>query len=303
MQHSPRVRVCRSRSQAEPSRELAHAVFRLAPGHLPRYTLKRNSTTSPSDVVRFEAKYQDDMPLHEPSSILLDMQDLGEKNFDVFSRFYAVVLDHWAGAGRRVRWSPSHMSWLCSKDYPPPHNPRDCWLSAPGETFGRPNAPTEEDRAAAADLALNFIQPGRQICQRCWQADPGLHFIAPDVYGDPEIYCVQFPSYTVVDSKGGSGAKKHSGGPFGCRSVEHVIASGWGERGPYLGPLAAYVFGHPLPADEVIAREWCSRCVGTAYNVKANTGDDESRDAWAKKQVEMHVKHLARTLSGWYGDQ
>jgi hypothetical protein len=43
--------------------------------------------------------------------------------------------------------------------------------------------------------------------------------------------------------------------------------------------------------------------VGTAYNVKANTGDDESRDAWAKKQVEMHVKHLARTLSGWYGDQ
>jgi hypothetical protein len=181
---------------------------------------------------------------------------------DAFSRFYAVILDHWEGSGRRVRWSRPHKAWLRSRD-DPAHNPRDCWVDSPGESFGRPDGPSEESRAAAAELALDFTQQRTRLCQRCWHFDPGLHFIAPNVYGEPEVYCVQVPSYTMVDSAGGTGRHKHWGSPFGCQSVAHAIDVGSGE---YIGPLAAYVFGNPLPAEEVIAREWCSRCLRAAHD-------------------------------------
>ena len=98
------------------------------------------------------------------------------------------------------------------------------------------------------------------ICNRCGQREPGLHFIAPNVYGDAELYCVQMPSYSVVESSGGSGHLKHWGSPFGCQAVAYDIDSDRRGSGGYIGPRAAYVYGRPLPAEEVIGRDWCSRC-------------------------------------------
>ncbi len=219
---------------------------------------------------------------------------------DAFSKFYAVVLDHGAGSGHRVRWSRTHKAWLCSRD-----TPHDCWVDSPGETDGRPDAPSEADRAAAAVLALEVTRPQRTwMCQRCWHADPGLHFIAPNIYGGPEVYCVQVPSYTVVDSAGGNGRAKHWGSPFGCQSVHHDIDWERQRPGEYIGPLAAYVFGMPLPAEEVIARGWCSRCQRAAHNVRTDAASrDESETERARGQVKKHVKGLADALAEYYGEQ
>ena len=219
---------------------------------------------------------------------------------DAFSLFYAVVLHHQSGAGRRVRWSPQHGAWVRSSDYA--RYGRDPWLDEPGEVYGKPDAPTEQDRAEAASLAHSVISPETRpfFCQRCWRSDPGSHFIAPDVYGEAELYCLQVPAYSVVASSGGSGTVKHWGSPFGCHSVKHNIDSDLGGRGPYIGPLAAYVFGHPLPADEVINREWCSRCAGSANN--AHDASRQGQAEWASEQVRKHVRRLSRALTEYYGE-
>jgi hypothetical protein len=222
-----------------------------------------------------------------------------DSSLDVFSRFHAVVLHHWVGSGYRVIWSPDNKTWLRSRDYEHPSSP---WLNSPGEMRGKPDGPSDEDRAAAATLALEFTRREMPLCQRCWQRHPGLHFIAPNIYGDPEIYCVQMPSYTVVDSRGGSGRKKHWGSPFSCQSVEYDVDSG-NEPRQYIGPLAVYFFGKPLPAEEVIAREWCSRCEGAAYNVRANSkSSGESEVDWARDRVERKVRYIARVLDEYYGN-
>jgi hypothetical protein len=154
--------------------------------------------------------------------------------------------------------------------------------------WGNPDAPTEEDRAAAAMLALTVVGPS-WFCQRCLQSDPGLHFIASDVFGRPAVYCVQVPSYSVVNSSGGGGDRKHSGRPWGCRSV-----------GSWIDPdaRAAYVYGQPLPAEEVINREWCSRCQSAAANVVDNAAaQGESATDWDEERTRRDVRVLMRQLA------
>ncbi|NMO50413.1 hypothetical protein HH310_04300 [Actinoplanes sp. TBRC 11911] len=221
-----------------------------------------------------------------------------------FSRFYAVVLGHWAGGGRRIRWSTQHNAWVRGEAYG--RYLADPWLTEPGQTFGRPDGPAEEDQVAASALANSVVKPdGRPFfCQRCWGSGPESHFIAPDVYGDPELYCVQMPAYSVVDSSGGSGEVKHWGSPYGCQSVDQSIDTASTGREPYLGPCAAYVFGRPLPADEVINRDWCSRCTGFASNVKHNAAErGEDQVEWARKETRRHVRRLSRSLAEYYGEQ
>jgi hypothetical protein len=223
---------------------------------------------------------------------------------DVLSRFYAVVLNHFAGAGRRVRWSPTHRAWLQSHPYAR-HGTRP-WLASPGETFDLPDAPYEDELTAAITLAHRVTAPSRSpwFCQHCWQTTPAIHFIAPDIHGDPELYCVQTPSFAIVDSSGGSGTVKHWGSPFGCQSVGSSIDSELYGRGEYIGPLAGYVYGRPLPAEEVINRDWCSRCVGTAHNVRTNAATKgESEAEWARERAKRHVTRLGLELAQYYGDE
>lgn len=130
-----------------------------------------------------------------------------------------------------------------------------------------------------------------------------MHYIAPDVYGDPALYCVQVPPYSVVDSKGGRGSAKHWGSPFGCQSVTRFIDIGMNVSGPYMGPLAAYTFGEPLVADEVIDREWCSRCSNTADTVRRNAAErGESEDDWFKEHAKRDLGGLVRDLRDYLDD-
>lgn len=225
----------------------------------------------------------------------------GEK-IDILSQFYAVVLNHRMGSGQRVRWSPPHDAWTSNKDYA--RYLDDPWRSEPGEVFGQSDAPYENELVAALVVAKRVVAPGRNrfYCEYCFRDDAQAHFIAPNVADEPTLYCVQCPAYSVVESSGGSGRVKHWGSPFGCQSVEHHISSGGYSRDPYIGPVAAYVYGRPLPADEVINREWCSRCVGAAHNVRTNaaaSGDEESE--WAREQTQTNVRYLSRRLLDYYG--
>lgn len=221
---------------------------------------------------------------------------------DAFSQFYAVVLDHEAGGSYRVRWSSRHAAWLSTYPYASPG--RSPWHDEPRETLGRPDAPDEESRQAALALARRVTHPpvGQPFyCQQCWQHRPDAHFIAPDVHGSPTLYCVQVPSYEVVDSFGGNGQKKHWGSPFACHAVKSEIDPGL-VRDPRIGPVAAYVFGRPLPADEVIDREWCSRCLGAAENVRSNAAREGADEAeWAQARTEVAVRNLGRMLSSYFG--
>lgn len=199
--------------------------------------------------------------------------------------------------------SPTDRAWLGTHDYARYRS--DPWLDSAGGTFGRPDTPSPDELAAAVALASKVTAPRKPFfCQRCWQSSPAFHFIAPDVYGEPELYCVQIPSFAVVDSAGGSGDLKHWGSPFGCQSVEYAIDSDLYVGGQYIGPLAGYVYGRPLPAEEVINRDWCSRCQGRAQNVRSNAslrGEDETE--LASERGRARVKRLGHELIGYYGDQ
>jgi hypothetical protein len=222
---------------------------------------------------------------------------------DMFSAFYAVVLYHQVRSGLRVRWSPTHTAWVRSAAYS--RYMPDPWLDIPGEVYGHVDAPTEEDRAAAISLAASVIRPERSpfLCQRCGLGESRNHFIAPDVNGDPELYCLQVPAYSVVGSSGGTGRLKHWGSPYGCHSVKYSIDSDAYARRSYIGPLAAYVFGAPLPADGVINREWCARCTGTAANVRSNSaGQGEDAIDWIREEVRKDVLRLSRSLAEYYGE-
>jgi hypothetical protein len=105
----------------------------------------------------------------------------------------------------------------------------------------------------------------------------------------------------MVDSAGGTGRQKHWGSPFGCQSVAHAIDVGSGE---YIGPLAAYVFGNPLPAEEVIAREWCSRCLRAAHDFRTNAASKgESATELASVRGKTYVRRLAHALADYYGER
>lgn len=217
-----------------------------------------------------------------------------DSKLNILSLFYAVVLNHKMGSGQRVRWSSSHSAWTRNRDYA-----RDTWHSEPGQVSGQPDEPYGDELVAALAIAERVVRSGRSqfYCEYCFRNDPQAHFIAPDVEGEPALYCVQSPAYSVVESSGGNGKAKHWGSPFGCQSVKVQISSGGYSREPYIGPVAAYVYGCPLPADEVINREWCSRCAGAAQNVRSNaaTSGDYPLE-WARDRTKTNVGHLSRQL-------
>jgi hypothetical protein len=201
----------------------------------------------------------------------------------------------------RVRWSPIHRAWLRNSDYGRYRRP--AWLSTPGETYGEPDAPYEDELASAISIAERLLHPRKSefFCQRCYRSEPQAHFIAPDVHGEPELYCLQVPAYSVVESSGNSGTVKHWGSPFGCHSVKPYISTGYYTYDSFIGPMAAYTYGRPLPADEVIDREWCARCVNLAANVRNNAaaaGEDETQ--WAREHARSDTARLAQTLATYY---
>jgi ribosomal protein L37E len=230
----------------------------------------------------------------------MDKSDLF-RQLNPFAQLHAVVLDHEMGSGQRVVWSKEHQGWLRNRDWAQSLD-REFWIEEPGLTFGRPDNPIEAQLSAAVDLAQRVVRSeSTWFCQRCGQTAPELHFICPNIYCEPEIYCVEVPSYGVVESHGGNGQVKHWGSPYGCQSVDVVFDSGY--VAPYIGPRALYPFGRPLPANDVITREWCSRCSGAAYNVRdhaSRTGESEL-DAM-RKEAEVYIKHAARQLLRYFGD-
>ncbi|MCU1696061.1 MAG: hypothetical protein JWR34_2124 [Mycobacterium sp.] len=194
-----------------------------------------------------------------------------------------------------MRWSRPHRAWVRNRDYAP-----HAWVDTPGEILGRPDAPSEEDRAEAATLALELTRrDSNKLCQRCWQQDPGLHFIAPNVFGHGDLLR---PGAVLHGRRLGwrRWSTEALGQPYGCQSFKSEIDSGPGEPHGYIGLFAGYAFGRPLPAEEVIARQWCSRCQGRAYNVLANTGGTDSE--WVQRQVKTSVRVLARRLVEYYGE-
>jgi hypothetical protein len=213
---------------------------------------------------------------------------------ELFSQFYAVVLPHAHSATRRVLWSPRYQDWLRSRDGRV--QSRDTFLKRPGTTDGHPDEPDQEKLTAAEELAARvFDSDDPWVCERCGQRAPRLHFIAPDVHGVPAVYCVEVPALDVVESKGVVGLVKHWGSPFACQSVNPAI-----ETGPAdveIGPRVLYPFGKPLPAGDVIARDWCSRCVqsaAAAVEVAARNG--EPVEARMRVQAEIMIKNTALEL-------
>lgn len=74
--------------------------------------------------------------------------------------------------------------------------------------------------------------------------------------------------------------RRHYGGPSGCASVKRYID----EDGDYRkGPRAIYLYGEPLPAEEVIEREWCARCGGYWFNA-GGVSEDHS-DEFMRKET------------------
>ncbi|MGX5691735.1 hypothetical protein ACWKWA_00965 [Dermacoccus abyssi] len=131
---------------------------------------------------------------------------------DPFDAFYGVVLNH--AFGGPLRWSPKHQAWLRSR--------RDGdWLEWETEPVNGDDVDADEytDALVAADAFL-----AAQWCPRCMaEPRPQTHFIALDIHGHPQVFCVQSPAYEIV---GGSGVKKHLGGPAGCQHVRPARLQG-----------------------------------------------------------------------------
>ncbi|AKN16881.1 hypothetical protein MHAE_00955 [Mycobacterium haemophilum DSM 44634] len=124
-----------------------------------------------------------------------------------------------------------------------------------------------------------------------------MHFIVDGIDGEPELYCLQKPSLHVVDSFGGGGRKKHYGGPSGCASVKRYID----EDGDYRkGPRAIYLYGEPLPAEEVIEREWCARCGGYWFN--AGGVSEDYSDEFMRKETRWRIRGLTEDLAARYNE-
>ncbi|MEC5182453.1 hypothetical protein RCH07_003831 [Arthrobacter sp. CG_A4] len=220
------------------------------------------------------------------------------KVFDenLWPKLYAVVLEHDALGGRRVRWNATYQSWVTTRDY---DRYLDFpWESRPGMTMGLEDRPSEDQYTTAHQVIQDWTTATKRFggCERCGSSDLKLHFVTPDVHGEPAVYCVQSPAYSVVDSTGGTCRLKHWGSPFGCQSVEAYIDRGtWAE--PRTGTRAAFLYGRPLTAEQVINRDWCARCTGAASNVRHNAAaGHEDPDEWAYQRATQELKGLARRL-------
>jgi len=182
-------------------------------------------------------------------------RDPAELHAAALSRFAAVVVtDRWGG---RLLWSSSQQAWVPSIHYGVGFLARDGFTPHPDE---------EQVRAVVA-VASRVGDSGWYGCGHCGVHSLGAHFVAPDVFGDPRVYCVQRPSHTVVQSSGGSGRKKHAGEGHGCQSVERQRYT------RNYGPgddEDVYCYGVPMVARDVIDLEWCSRCTSIAVNMRAH---------------------------------
>lgn len=168
---------------------------------------------------------------------------------DSFDRLWAVVV-HDSPGGRRLIWSSEHRTWLPEYDF------RDGFVATPlgSLTF----APASGEVGAVVPLTERLLRD--RICQHCGLADLEDHFVAPDVFGEPSLLCVQMPHPQIVGSSGGNGARKHWGAIDGCSAVRGTFSTAsWGEE--------QIDFGTPLVASHVRDWEWCSRCAGAAGNI------------------------------------
>jgi len=196
---------------------------------------------------------------------------------DVFSEFYAVVLEH-SGRGP-LRWLPSHKGWV--------RYDGDRWADEPavGDDVD------EHQRDAALEAIDRFL--GQRACRRCGAAaNADLHYVAADAAGAPEVYCFQWPAFDVVDSAGGTGTLKHWGSPFGCDAVGGPALQRADVRGVGRDVVAGYAYGTPLRPREVMERAWCSRCRKAAQDMVEGRADSDAVEA----KLERHREGL-RSLS------
>lgn len=195
--------------------------------------------------------------------------------------FYAVVLSHEHGGGP-LRWSRRHRAWLRREQR--------------GDWFDWATEPVEGDVVDADEYAVALLTADRfiekQWCLRCLITPrTETHFIAPDVLGEPEVYCVQRPAYEIV---GGSGTKKHLGGPAGCQHVGPALVTGPVPGVSDHAVVGGLLYGEPLPADEVLLRDWCSICARGAWRVHEQQRSDVYRD-----QHRLQREHLGRVIGQW----
>lgn len=177
----------------------------------------------------------------------------------------------------RMRWSNQTRGWHAARygrGYAAkPLDPSD---------LGRSGQQMIEQVAQVASRADDLRRRG---CYRCGQPQLADHFVAPDILGQPHLYCVQLPDPQVVS---GGGTKKHWGTPHGCQAVSpHFFI----ERFPGGDEDETVTFGDPLVATLVRDLEWCSRCRGAAHNVAS---------AAAEKGVglDQYVRHAEELLLG-----
>lgn len=183
----------------------------------------------------------------------------------VLSDLFALVLHSERGMSR-VRLAANGQEWLQSSAYGRGFDRQD-----PPQRVGTGemsfmtsvSVPSADDVAAAVAVA-ETLERSRQ-CEYCGVGSLQNHVIAPDIYGDPELSCLLRPNPTVVGSFGGAGQTKHVGGPSGCR---YVRATEIHVPGRFYASAGHYLYGEPLTTVEAVEREWCSKCSGTAHNVR-----------------------------------
>lgn len=199
---------------------------------------------------------------------------------DVFSEFYAVVLEH-SGRGP-LRWLPSHKGWVRYEG--------DRWADEPAVGDGV----DEHQRDAALETIDRFFN--RRGCRGCGDArDAALHYVAVNAAGAPEVYCLQWPAFDVVDSAGGTGTLKHWGSPFGCDdrggpALQRADVSGLGRD-----VVAGFAYGTPLRPREVMERAWCSRCRKAALDMVEGRADSDAFEANLGRHREG-LRRLARLI-------
>lgn len=173
--------------------------------------------------------------------------------------FWAVVVNAWHSGGTRLLWSTTLQDWLPSRAY------GDGFAASP--VADGDLTPYDDEVQAIPGLARRLLTD--RVCQRCGLSDLQDHLIAPDVFGDAAMYCVQMPDPSVVSSSGGSGSKKHWGALGGCGSVgPEFLTTAYGEE--------QINYGDGLVASHVRDWQWCSRCLTAARNL-ASAADRQGR--------------------------
>lgn len=164
-----------------------------------------------------------------------------------------------------LRWNRVTESWDVRAGY------RDRFLPAAEAHVYGSVMPSTEWLTRAAQL---LPKAARTYCAHCHLIDTEAHAIVPDIWGEPQLLCVFRPDPAVVESFGGNGQRKHWGSRYGCASVAGTAVQGR-EWGPTYG---RFRYGMPVTTHDAVEWRWCSRCQGTAWNVRnrIKTGLEES---------------------------